>query len=65
MDLLHIMLVLIVVGVLLWLVNQYVPMQGTIKKILNAVVIICVVLWLLNIFGLLSGFGSLGSHYRR
>jgi len=45
-------MVLIVVGVLLWLVNTYVPMQGTIKSILNAVVVIGVVLWLLNIFGL-------------
>jgi hypothetical protein len=52
MPLLQILLVLIVVGVLLWLVNRFIPMQGTIKSILNAVVIICVALWLLNIFGL-------------
>ena len=52
MPLLHIVIVLIVVGVLLWLVNRFVPMEGTIKSILNAVVIIAVVLWLLNIFGL-------------
>jgi hypothetical protein len=52
MPLLQIMIVLVVVGVLLWLVNSYIPMQGTIKSILNAVVIICVVLWLLNVFGL-------------
>ena len=52
MPLLQILMVLIVVGVLLWLVNSYIPMQGTIKSILNAVVIICVVLWLLNVFGL-------------
>jgi membrane-bound ClpP family serine protease len=52
MPILQILLVLIVVGVLLWLVNSYVPMQGTIKSILNAVVVIGVVLWLLNIFGL-------------
>jgi len=45
-------MVLIVVGVLLWLVNRFVPMQGTIKSIVNAVVVIAVVLWLLNIFGL-------------
>jgi hypothetical protein len=45
-------MVLIVVGVLLWLVNRFIPMQGTIKSILNAVVVIAVVLWLLNIFGL-------------
>ena len=52
MPLLQILFVLVVVGVLLWLVNSYIPMQGTIKSILNAVVIIAVVLWLLNVFGL-------------
>ncbi len=52
MPLLQVMIVLIVVGVLLWLVNRFIPMQGTIKSILNAVVVIVVVLWLLNIFGL-------------
>ena len=53
MDLAHVVITLIVVGVLLWLVNSYIPMQATIKKILNAVVVIAVVLWLLNGFGLL------------
>ena len=52
MPLLHIFLVLIVVGVLLWLVNHFIPMAGSIKSILNAVVVILVVLWLLNVFGL-------------
>jgi formate hydrogenlyase subunit 4 len=52
MPLLQVLTVLIVVGVLLWLVNSFIPMQRTIKSILNAVVIIVVVLWLLNIFRL-------------
>jgi hypothetical protein len=52
MPLLQLVMVLIVVGVLLWLVNRFIPMQGTIKSILNAVVVIAVVLWLLNVFGL-------------
>jgi hypothetical protein len=52
MPLLSILIALVVVGVLLWLVNRFIPMQGTIKSILNAVVVICVVLWLLNVFGL-------------
>lgn len=52
MPLLQVLLVLVVVGVLLWLVNSFIPMQGTIKSILNAVVVIAVVLWLLNVFGL-------------
>jgi hypothetical protein len=54
MPLIHVVLVLIVVGVLLWLVNSYIPMAGSIKSILNAVVIIAVVLWLLSIFGLIG-----------
>jgi hypothetical protein len=54
MPLVQVVIVLIVVGVLLWLVNTYIPMQATIKKILNAVVVIAVVLWLLNGFGLLE-----------
>ena len=53
MPLIQVLIALIVVGVLLWLVNTYIPMQGTIKSILNAVVVIVVVLWLLNVFGVL------------
>jgi hypothetical protein len=60
MPLLQVLLVLVVVGVLLWLVNNFIPMAGSIKSILNAVVVIVTVLWLLNIFGL---FHSL-SHMR-
>ena len=52
MPLLQILIVLVVVGILLWLVNTYIPMQKTIKSILNGVVVIAVVLWLLNVFGL-------------
>ena len=54
MDLVHIVVVLIVVGVLLWLVNTYIPMDGKIKQILNIVVVIFVVIWLLQAFGLLG-----------
>jgi len=50
---------LIVVGVLLWLVNRFIPMASSIKSILNAVVVIGVVLWLLNIFGLFSGLSAI------
>ncbi len=52
MPLIQVLEVLVVVGVLLWLVNRFIPMQGTIKSILNGVVVIAVVLWILNIFGL-------------
>lgn len=54
MSLVTIIISLIVVGVLLWLVNTYIPMDGKIKKILNIVVVIVVVLWLLNVFGVLD-----------
>jgi hypothetical protein len=50
---------LIVVGVLLWLVNTYIPMDGKIKKILNVVVVICVVVWLLYAFGVLGRTGDI------
>jgi hypothetical protein len=52
MPLIQLLEVLVVVGVLLWLVNRFIPMQGSIKSILNGVVVIAVVLWLMNIFGL-------------
>ena len=55
MPLVSLVIVLIVVGVLLWLVNTYLPMDPKIKSIMNAVVVIAVVLWLLQAFGLLSG----------
>jgi len=51
MPLISVVITLIVVGVLLWLVNAYIPMDANIKKVLNAVVLIIVVLWLLNVFG--------------
>lgn len=52
MPLIQLLEVLLVVGVLLWLVNRFIPMQGTIKSILNGVVVIAVVLWIMNVFGL-------------
>jgi hypothetical protein len=51
MPLLQILMVLIVVGVLLWLVNNFIPMAGSIKSILNAVVVAGVIFWLLSVFG--------------
>jgi hypothetical protein len=52
MTLVNLVLILIVIGVLLWLLNTFIPMDKNIKKIINAVVIIAVVIWLLKIFGL-------------
>jgi hypothetical protein len=59
MPLLQILMVLIVVGVLLWLVNNFIPMAGSIKSILNAVVVIGVVVWLLNIFGFIHSLSRI------
>jgi hypothetical protein len=52
-------MVLVVGGVLLWLVNSFIPMAGSIKSILNAVVVIAVVLWLMNIFGLMHSLSRI------
>lgn len=59
MPLVQLAVVLVVVGVLLGLVNRYIPMAGSIKSILNAVVVIVVVVWLLNVFGLMSSLSML------
>ncbi len=55
---------LVIIGVLMWLVNTYVPMQEPYKKILNIIVIVAVVLWLLSVFGVFSIGGTVG-HIRR
>ncbi len=54
MDLISLIITLIVVGVLLWLVNNYIPMDHKIKRILNIVVVVAVVVWLLNVLGLMD-----------
>lgn len=54
MSLITLVLVLVVVGVVLWLINKFIPMQSTIKSILNIVVIVVVVLWLLSAFGVIG-----------
>lgn len=58
MPLMNVLITLIVVGVLLWLVNTYIPMDAKIKKVLNIVVIIAVVLWLLSAFGLIGSLNN-------
>jgi hypothetical protein len=63
MPLVQLVIVLIVIGVLLWLVNNYIPMDRKIKSILNIVVVIAVVLWLLNMFGLFSSMSNM--HFGR
>jgi hypothetical protein len=58
MPLLNIFIVLIVAGILLWLVNSFIPMDRKIKSILNVVVVIVVIIWLLNVFGVLGKIGG-------
>ena len=59
MSLITVVLTLIVVGVLLWLVNTYIPMAASIKNILNIVVVVAVVIWLLYAFGVLGHSGEI------
>jgi hypothetical protein len=59
MTLISLVLTLIVVGVLLWAVNNYIPMDAKIKKILNVVVVVCVIVWLAYAFGILQRGGDI------
>ena len=59
MPLMNLVVTLIVVGVLLWLVNTYIPMDAKIKQIMNAVVVIAVILWLLSALGLIGNVGNI------
>jgi len=59
MPLVSIIIVLVIVGVLLWMINRFIPMASPIKTILNVVVVIAVILWLLSAFGIIGGFGNI------
>ena len=59
MPLIQLVIVLVVVGVVLWVINSYIPMQSTIKKILNVVVIIVVIAWLLSVFGFIGDLSKI------
>ena len=59
MPLFQVILVLVVVGVVLWAINKWIPMQPTIKKILNVVVVVCVIIWLLSVFGVIGSLSSI------
>ena len=59
MPLLNLVIVLVVVGVVLWVINSYIPMQSTIKKILNVVVVVGVIIWLLNVFGVIGNISAI------
>lgn len=59
MPLIQLVLILVAVGVILWIINSYIPMQATIKKILNVVVIVAVIIWLLSVFGLIGDLSAI------
>jgi hypothetical protein len=59
MPLIHLVIVLAIVGVILWLINSYIPMQSTLKRILNVVVIVAVVVWLLSVFGVIGNISAI------
>lgn len=59
MPLIQLVMILVVIGVILWVINTYIPMQATIKNILNAVVVIAVILWLLSVFGLMQNLSTI------
>lgn len=59
MPIVTVVIVLVVIGFLLWIINTYIPMAGSIKTILNAVVVIAVILWLLSVFGIIHGIGNI------
>ena len=59
MPLIQLVIVLVVVGLILWVINSYIPMQSTIKRILNVVVVIGVIIWLLSVFGILGSLSRI------
>jgi len=59
MPLINLVIVLVVVGVIIWVINNYIPMQSSIKKILNAVVVIAVIIWLLSVFGIIGNLSTI------
>jgi hypothetical protein len=58
MSLLTVVLVLVIVGVVLYLINRFVPMDPKIKTILNWVVVIFLIIWLLNALGAFHWLGG-------
>jgi hypothetical protein len=59
MPLINVIVMLIVVGVGLWAINNYLPMDGKIKSLLNGLIVIVVIIWLLNVFGVMGDLTSI------
>ena len=60
MSLITVIIILIIAGVVLWLINSFIPMDSKVKTILNAVVVIAILIWLLQAFGLIGSVGNIG-----
>jgi hypothetical protein len=58
MSIINLIVILVIVGVGLWLINNFIPMQSTIKKLLNIVVVVAVVIWLLSVFGVIGSLSG-------
>jgi hypothetical protein len=58
MSLLSVLVAVVVVGILLWAINNFIPMDGKVKSILNAIVVIVLIVWLLRVFGILDFLGD-------
>lgn len=59
MGIIQLIIILVIIGVILYLINRYAPMDAKIKTILNWVVVIVVIIWLLKVFGLFAGVGNI------
>lgn len=59
MPVIQLILILVAIGIVLWLVNTYVPMDANIKRILNIVVLVVVILWILSLFGILPALNTI------
>lgn len=59
MPLINLVIILVVIGFVLWLINKFIPMESTIKNILNIIIIIAIIFWLLSIFGVLGSIETI------
>jgi hypothetical protein len=59
MSLLTIIVTIVIVGVILWAINNFIPMDGKVRSILNVVVVVLLIIWLLQAFGVLGSLGGI------
>mgnify|MGYP001582446877 CR=1 FL=1 len=59
MNLLSVIIVLVIIGILMYLINAFIPMDSSIKRILNVVVIVFLVIWMMTAFGLMEPLSTI------